>query len=469
MIRTIKLPYGTVPQAAELIARWRKAQSVVVRIAYNQLREGKTDKEILGLLRTRPQGRLDSWLTLSALKKAKTVHKAHPQAPVVFGGKRQFQLRAQGKITRQEWRARRLLPLYLEGHAQSYGEQGGNHKFVLDIANNRVLFYPKAKVELPLSLKLGKSNYRELLEELEQRCTCWRDTPFSVSLTESHISISWESKDEPTKLQLNPERALSFDLNPNRIGIAVLERTPAGCRVLHWEVYENATLSRKLRLAPDHPGTVHQRNKRVYELSQIASEIQQVAVHYQCGTLVSEHLNVQTKDHRKGKSFNRAVNNQWSRRGFILPLLRRLETVGIQHAEVNPAYSSKMGNRLWGWGDKIPDPACAAVELGRRFLQEDPKQWSRKDGGNRRKEARQVQAKREQSPDAQAHDHWKRVWNQLNPKPGDTPRLTIPVLKEQFPDLCPSPSPFRAPQSLVVRFEPARICHKMRITMRSYL
>jgi hypothetical protein len=66
MIRTVKLSYTTVPQAVEIIAQWRKAQSVVIRTAYNRVREGKKDKEILDLLRVMPQGKLDSWLTLSS-------------------------------------------------------------------------------------------------------------------------------------------------------------------------------------------------------------------------------------------------------------------------------------------------------------------------------------------------------------------------------------------------------------------
>ena len=51
MVRTVKLSYTTVPQAVEIIAQWRKAQSVVIRTAYNRVREGKKDKEILDLLR----------------------------------------------------------------------------------------------------------------------------------------------------------------------------------------------------------------------------------------------------------------------------------------------------------------------------------------------------------------------------------------------------------------------------------
>jgi hypothetical protein len=159
------------------------------------------------------------------------------------------------------------------------------------------------------------------------------------------------------------------------------------------------------------------------------------------------------------------VNNQWTRKGFVLPLVRRLEAAGLRHKKVNPAYSSKMGNLLWGWPLLIPDPACAAVELGRRFLQGDPKSSERMNGGNRRKEERQAQA----SQDAEARAEWKRVWNQLHPQSGDTPRCTLLALRQRFPEACPSSSPIKAPQSLVSRLEPARIAADLRIHMRKDL
>ena len=109
--------------------------------------------------------------------------------------------------------------------------------------------------------------------------------------------------------------------------------------------------------------------------------------------------------------------------------------------------------------------AGAAVEIGRRFLQGDPKSSGRKDGANRRKEERQAQA----SQDAEARAEWKRVWNQLQPKSGDTPRCALPALKQKFPEACPSPSPFKSPQSDVVRFEPARMAPGLRVCMRKDL
>ena len=466
MVRTVKLSYTTVPQAIEVITQWRKAQSVVIRTAYNRVREGKKDKEILDLLRVMPQGRLDSWLTLSALKRAHALHRANPDKTVIFGGKHNLQLRAAGKITSAQWKAKRLLPLYFEGHAKSYGEQGGNHRFVLDIEHNTVWFYPKAKVGLPLQIKLGKrSNYRELLEALQFRCTWHRDVPFTVSLTETDICISWDERVEPLKRRTNPNRVLALDLNPNRIGAAVLGRDGKACKPLKWAVYDYPELNRKLGKPSDHPDSVHQRDKRVYEMSCIAKGITALAAHFQCSAVITEHLNITTQDHGKGRSFNRVVNNQWTRKGFILPLVRRLEQAGIRHIEVNPAYSSKIGNLLWGWPLLIPDPACAAVELGRRFLQGDPKSSERKNGGNRRKEERQAQA----SQDAEARAKWKRVWNQLHPQSGDTPRCTLLVLRRKFPAACPSPSPFKAPQSLVSRYGLARMAAGLRIYMRKCL
>jgi IS605 OrfB family transposase len=279
------------------------------------------------------------------------------------------------------------------------------------------------------------------------------------------ISISWDEKVESLRRKTHHDRVLALDLNPNRIGAAVLEREGDSCKPLSWSIYDYPELNRKVKRASDHPDSIHQRDKRVYELSCMAKEIVALAAHFQCRAVITEHLNIQSQDHGKGRSFNRAVNNQWTRKGFILPLVRRLGAAGIKHEAVNPAYSSKMGNQLWGWPLLIPDPACAAVELGRRFLRGDPKSSERTNGGNQRKEERQAQA----SQDAEARTEWKRVWNQLHPKSGDTPRCTLLALRQKFPEACPSSSPFKAPQSLVSRLEPTRIASDLRIHMRKNL
>jgi len=153
-----------------------------------------------------------------------------------------------------------------------------------------------------------------------------------------------------------------------------------------------------------------------------------------------------------------------------LPLVRRLEQVGIRHVEVNPAYSSKMGNLLWGWHHRIPDAACAAVEIGRRFLSGDHAKLLCHNGGNRRTEERQVQAPASKEADAQARGSWMQVWNHLNPTAGGTPRCTPAALSAKFPAACPRPDPFGSPRSCVTVLRPAGLAPQvMCIPMLPYL
>ena len=92
-------------------------------------------------------------------------------------------------------------------------------------------------------------------------------------MTGTHISISWDEKAEPLKRKTHPGRVLALDLNPNRIGAAVLEREGEACKPLSWSIYDYPELNDKLRKASDHPDSIRQRDKRVYKLSCIAKEI----------------------------------------------------------------------------------------------------------------------------------------------------------------------------------------------------
>lgn len=225
-------------------------------------------------------------------------------------------------------------------------------------------------------------------------------------------------------------------------------------------------LNQKLGLASDHPWTEAQNDKRLYEYSILAREISELAAHYQCATVATEFLNIETQDHGKGRSFNRMVNNQWCRKGFILPLVRRLEALGIRHAEVNPAYSSKLGNLLWGWPLHIPDPACAAIEIGRRFLQDNTRRSSRTKGGHRRKEASLGDSG---SVAEDPREKWRELWNRINPRSGDTPRCTFDRLERAFPQACPRPGPFRSRSSRIFQITPARLASRNSTCIRKEL
>ena len=117
-----------------------------------------------------------------------------------------------------------------------------------------------------------------------------------------------------------------------------------------------------------HDGDAKLGCKRRHELSIIAKKVWLLARHYQAAAVVTERLRFSPKDYRRGRRFNRLVNQVWMRRGFLEPFERRLLVHSIPVLEVDPAYSSKIGNVLWAGQLRIPDPACAAVEVGRRAL-----------------------------------------------------------------------------------------------------
>jgi hypothetical protein len=454
-MRTVQLPYLSSNNLPHVLLDLRQRQSRLIRTAYSRLCEGLPEKKLYQALRQHPVGQdLHTWLTLSGIKKAKALHKIFPEGKVVFGGRKKAVLRSQGKITADDWKAARLLPLYIEGHAKSHGKQGGNNLFSLDLPNNQVIFHPSGKLDLPLILKLSRKSrtLRRRLAELQLRCDTVRDTPFSVSLTETLVSISWSTPPVPL-LPSIPNRVLALDLNPSRIGWAVVDGKPdSSCTVAAWGIYEYPELNKKLGLSSVHPARLHQTNKRKHELSILTKEIEATTRHYQVSVVVTERLGLGAKDHQKGTRFNRLVNNCWFKNGFTQVLVRRLSEAGILHAEVNPAYSSKIGNLLWAAPLQIPDPACAAVEIGRRALfplpfQSSPAKSGKQKVGQLRKHVRSGRSNA-------SFLGWSRVWSQVKPKASDTRRLYRDRL-EPMPPLCNLRlSPLTNRRSKVLRFEP---------------
>jgi len=119
---------------------------------------------------------MQSWLLLSAISKATALYKRCPEGKVVFGSKRRLIERSQGRITMEEWKARRLWPLEIEGHARSFGKQGSNHLVTLDMANRRLVLHGPDKTDYELKLRLSSRSrsYRKRLDALQEHCETLR-------------------------------------------------------------------------------------------------------------------------------------------------------------------------------------------------------------------------------------------------------------------------------------------------------
>ena len=461
-MRTIKLPYEPVAGLTKVLEDQRRRQGRLIRSAYRCLVAGVTQHDLYRTLRARPIGQgLHTWLILSGMKKARALYSRHPDGKVIFGGRRAFLERAKGKLSREEWRSARLMPLYIEGHARSHGAQGGNHLVTLDMAYDRVIYHGPDGRDFPIKLRLSRKSreYRRRLIELQARCETLRDVPFSVTITDTEIMLAWSDPPAPAAIGF-AGRFLAIDLNPERLGWAVVEKShsgPGACRCVAWGVFEFTDLARRLGLPADDPRSLAQNHKRRFELAILAKKVAILAKHYWVCAAVTERLNLGPKDHGKGRRFNRLINQVWFCRGLLEPLMRRLVSAGIAHLEMNPAYSSKLGNHLWADLLRIPDPACAAVELGRRAVwpitfpapQRDAAQLPKPNARRQRKDGARVKPRK-----GPALWGWQSVWSQLQPKAADTRRRSRADLRPLLPPGNPRLAPLVDRRSKVLRYEP---------------
>ena len=104
-------------------------------------------------------------------------------------------------------------------------------------------------------------------------------------------------------------------------------------------------------------------NKRKHETSQIAKKAFEVIKHYKCSLVAMEDLQIKSKNHGKGRRFNRQINNSWNRRQFIWLIEKRCDANHIRFNKVNCAYSSTIGNILHR---DLPDMCASASEIARR-------------------------------------------------------------------------------------------------------
>jgi hypothetical protein len=461
MTRTIKLSYDSGHEFGVVLADLRRRQGRLVRSAYRRLAGGTAQRDLYKALRSHPVGHgLKTWLVLSGMKRASALHSRFPDGGMVFAGKRALIARSQGRMDREEWKAARLMSLYIEGHAKSFGAQGGNHLVTLDLGADQVIFHGPDARDYPLQLRLSQKShgYRRRLGDLQARCETVKDTPFTVSITEQHISITWKDSAVPIVAGI-PGRVLALDLNPSRLGWAVVESESSNagsCRCRAWGVFEFSALCHLQGLASDDPRSMAFTCKRRHELALIAKKVSLLAAHHQVSCVLTERLKIAPQDHGKGRAFNRLINRVWFRHGFLGPFRRRLDSLGIAYAEVNPAFSSKIGNALWADLLRIPDPACAAVEIGRRWIhavnfpapQKDLKKSPMPNVRRPRKDDARVRPRK-----GPALGGWTRVWSQLQLKVADTRRRSRADLRPLLPPGNPRLAPLVNPRSKVLRYE----------------
>ena len=313
---------------------------------------------------------LDKWFFVSAIYDVKSFkNKKKKDEKVIFGGKKNFFDRLRGKISKEEYQLKRLLPLYSVGEASKYG----NRKFQIE-EENTIIFKLSKKEHLTLSLIGVSKRYRDYLNQLIlHQANC--DIPITYKLDTKSIYISFDLNKLKHSLKIQDkikDRVFGIDLNPNYIGYSVIDWKSDGV----YKIIKTGSIS--LKSLNDYDDSLKGKgyssqskerkyisNKRNHEIIQIAHRLSKLANHYGCEIFSLEDLNIKQGDKEKGTKFNKLCNNQWNR-NLLTTQIRKMNCLyKIRTLEVAPNYSSFIGNLVYRV-HQLPDYVLASIEIGRR-------------------------------------------------------------------------------------------------------
>ena len=338
----------------------QKVFNSIVRYAYNRLVDNTElkEKDLRKLVNT--TFKQPSWLSQCAIKDAIYLFKSNKTKglkTVIFGGFKNLKDYLLKKKTKEQYKLDKLLPVTFQGEACKYG----NRMFNFDFSNNIIIYKANRKQHYNLTYKHPRKN---ILHELYQLQELSKQNKIAITVklnvvTKKLYIIFDERKLHYEKYNdLKSNRVIGIDLNPNAIGLSILEfneNNSEKFNVLYKEVISTYELNK----------TSVSSNKRNYELIKICYHIDKLLKTWKCSRICLEELTINSSDKGNGKTFNRLCNNVWCR-NLVINKLKMLSNIhGYFITEVNPAYSSVIGNILYG-NEFTPDMVASSIEVVRR-------------------------------------------------------------------------------------------------------
>ena len=120
-MQTLKIKYKTSEEDMKRIEEYMRQYSSCLHISFNRLKDGFTQTEIEHYLKTMNNLPLmNSWFFKCAAYNCKRFKN---NSKVIFGGRYNFIQRCQGKITKEEYRLKRLSPIESNGDATHKGNR----------------------------------------------------------------------------------------------------------------------------------------------------------------------------------------------------------------------------------------------------------------------------------------------------------------------------------------------------------
>lgn len=367
------------------ISEYLRKYNSVLHIAYNCLKDGISQSEIKKLVNPKFKG-LNSFIIQNAIIQAQGIldsyqdrkQKFEVKNPnkklkeVYFGGRKNLKDYLNKRISKEEFRQNRLMPMSISGETR----QKGNRLFNLNIDNSEVIFKPNRGVKIPIQFVCSKKQKEELLK-IQKLCLEYK---FSVAISLNNENISFCFDEE--KLyenqcyfeNLNENRVLGIDQNPNYLGISIIEFDKNNnFKVLHKQVFDLSKLTKKSGKSSSDKKSKYLVNKRKFETINLAYEVDHLIKHWKCKKVVIEELSFKNQSLRL-KGLNRLCKNSWNRCLFETKLKMLSKIHGYEFVEVNCSYTSQIGNILYG-NETTPDMVAASIEIARRGFKKYQKNW----------------------------------------------------------------------------------------------
>ena len=371
-MQTIKLKYSCDKNTLDLVLEYQKQYSHCLHYNYNRLQDNKSlsEKDLRDNSSSINNcGLIKSYLMQCSIKEAKQLV-SDSDKPMVFGGRKLFFKRLKNLISKEEYKTKKLNPVYIIGEKPKHGNR--HVQIDKDFCTLHVKFSKKHHFDLNL---LDVRNRLNILERL-YHCQTNNLIPITYKIDTEYVYISFDENVLKTDDYLPVKnRIISLDLNPNYIGWSIVDwKSSSVFDIVKTGVYSIKDLNDKdfslkgKGLANDSKQRTCISNKRNHEVLQISKNLINIARHYKCEIFSVEDIDIKPSDKERGTRFNRLCNNLWCRTKLVNNLNKRCNIFGVKFLKVKANYSSFIGNFLFR-GFNMPDMVLASIEIGRRAFE----------------------------------------------------------------------------------------------------
>ena len=361
---TLKLKYRLKDeQDMSLIRDYQRQYSSCLHFLYNRISDNPsiTEKELRLLYDSINNCSLiNKWLFQCTIKEAIQIYNSHG-TKVIFGGKTNYFKRNNLAIINEEYKAKRISPVYSIGEASNKG-----NRFFRLKPDNVLTFQPNRLCHIDLEL-IGLRKHRQTIISKLTELANQKKVTITYKLSNEYVWISYDEKlitnIETPKIK---NRVFAIDMNTNYVGWSIVDwKSSSSFRIVKEGVISIKELNdydNKQKI--DSTKRKHISNIRHHAILEICKNLVDTAAYYRCNKFVLEDLKFKTNG--SYSKFNRLTRNQWCRDLFENNITKRCNIYNIKAIKVKPEYSSFIGNFLFRHVTNMPDMVLASIEIGRR-------------------------------------------------------------------------------------------------------